>query len=149
MTALRTVSRIARILPAAAAALLPAPARAAEDAGVGSIFTEGAGSRALALGGAFVAISDDASAALWNPAGLGHIQRNELQAMSANLYGLGISEQYASLAFPSWRWGTAAFVFRRFGVSGVERRDDRNVLLAGDLSDSQTQLQVCCRCSPS
>jgi len=137
-----TVIRILLALAAAAALILVAPARAAEDGGVTSVFSEGAGSRALALGGAFAAISDDASAPLWNPAGLGSLQRNELQAMQANLYGLDISEQYAVLALPSWRWGTGALVFRRFGVGGIERRDDRNVLIEDDLSDSQSQLQL-------
>ena len=46
-------------------------------------------------------------------------------------------ESYAALALPSWRWGTAALSFRHFGVGGIEQRDDRNVLLADDLSDEE------------
>ncbi len=38
----------------------------------------GVGARAAALGGAFVALSDDASAMCWNPAGVAQVDRNEM-----------------------------------------------------------------------
>lgn len=112
------------------------------DAGTVSVFAFGAGNRALAMGGAFSAVADDASAPLWNPAGLGLLQRAELQASQASLYGLDISEQYGSLVLPSWRWGTVAFGFRRFGVGGIEERTDRNQLLSSDLKDAQSEFRV-------
>ena len=37
--------------------------------GTRSVFAVGAGNRALAMGGAYAAIADDASAVIWNPAG--------------------------------------------------------------------------------
>ncbi len=40
--------------------------------------TIGAGARALGMGGAFVAVADDGSAASWNPAGLGVLVESEL-----------------------------------------------------------------------
>jgi hypothetical protein len=43
----------------------------------------GVGCRAAALGGAYVAISDDASALFWNPAGLAFLDHNELLLMRA------------------------------------------------------------------
>lgn len=109
------------------------------DGGTLSPFAAGAGNRALAMGGAFVSIADDASAPVWNPAGLGFLARRELQASRATLYGLSISEEYASFAWPSWRWGAAALTARRVGVDEIERRDDRNVLL-GDFSASDTEI---------
>ena len=36
------------------------------------------GSRAIGMGGAFVAVADDASAIFWNPAGLSRLEKNEL-----------------------------------------------------------------------
>jgi hypothetical protein len=45
----------------------------------------GVGSRALGMGGAFTAIADDASAAYWNPAGLGKIHRASLSSMAQKL----------------------------------------------------------------
>jgi tetratricopeptide (TPR) repeat protein len=121
--------------------LSAAPASASEDGGARSTFAYGAGNRALALGGAYAAIADDASGPIWNPAGLGRLSRPEFQASHASLYGLDIGEQYASFAWPSWRWGTGALVFRRFAVDEIERRDDRNVLL-GEFDDSETELTV-------
>lgn len=117
----------------------PAAAGTGQDDGGRSILADGAGNRALALGGAYAAIADDASAVVWNPGGLGWIQRREFQATHTNLIGLGFNEQYASFVLPSWRWGVGSFTFRRFGVDGIEQRDDRNLLLADDLTYSETE----------
>ncbi len=121
-------------------AVLPRAAGALDDGGGRSVFAYGAGNRALALGGAYVAVADDASAAVWNPGGLGWVERREFQASHTNLIGLGFSEQYASCVLPSWRWGVAALTLRRFGVDGIEQRDGHNVLLDNDLSDQETEL---------
>src|SRR5262245_37475869 len=40
--------------------------------------TVGSGARAWGMGGAFVAVADDATAATWNPAGLAILQRPEI-----------------------------------------------------------------------
>ena len=124
-----------------AIAVLAGPAHGSADGGVRSTFAYGAGNRALAMGSAYVAVADDASGAIWNPAGLGRLSRRELQASSARLYGLDMSEQYGALAVPSWRWGAAALVFRRFAVGGIEMRDERNVLLS-EFEDSETEFSV-------
>jgi tetratricopeptide (TPR) repeat protein len=134
------------LLPILCAGLLPPaaamPARADGDAGTQSVFAYGAGNRALAMGGAFVAAADDASATLWNPAGLGLAQRSQLEVVQSGDLGLGFSEVYGSAVVPSWRWGAAGLVVRHFGVGGIEQRDERNVLLADDLSDSETELAL-------
>jgi hypothetical protein len=44
----------------------------------------GAGCRAAALGGAYVAIADDAAALYWNPAGLARLDHNEVLLMHAD-----------------------------------------------------------------
>ncbi|MCA9751976.1 MAG: PorV/PorQ family protein [Gemmatimonadetes bacterium] len=108
----------------------------AEDGGTQSVFAHGAGNRALALGGAFTAIADDASAPVWNAAGLARLERRQLVVSQASLYGLEIDEQHLGLAWPDWRWGTVAFTARRLGVSGIDARDDRNVPL-GTFSDQE------------
>ena len=53
----------------------------AEGTNEGAFARDGAGSRALALGGAFVTIADDASAGYWNPAGLGYMSGYHLGGM--------------------------------------------------------------------
>jgi tetratricopeptide (TPR) repeat protein len=119
------------------------PALGAEDDGGGrSMFALGAGNRALGLGGAFGALSDDTSAPLWNPGGLGFLSRGELEFSQTNYYGFDMQEQYASLVLPHWRWGVASVTFRRFGVDGIEQRDDRNAQLATDLSNNETEFII-------
>jgi tetratricopeptide (TPR) repeat protein len=121
-------------------ALKPAPILGDDDGGGRSVFAHGAGNRALALGGAFVAVADDASGLLWNPAGLGWAEQPEFQATHTNMIGMGFSEQYASLVMPHWRWGAVGVFFRKFGVDGIEERDDRNFLLDDNLSDSEFEI---------
>ena len=43
----------------------------------------GSGARALGMGGAFIAIADDATAASWNPGGLIQLERPEISAVGA------------------------------------------------------------------
>ncbi|GAI10837.1 unnamed protein product, partial [marine sediment metagenome] len=43
----------------------------------------GSGARAIGMGGAFIAIADDATAASWNPAGLIQLERPELSIVGA------------------------------------------------------------------
>ena len=46
----------------------------------------GSGARALAMGGAFIAVADDATAASWNPGGLIQLERPEVSAVGAYLH---------------------------------------------------------------
>jgi len=66
----------------------------ADGIGAFSAFKNGIGARALAMGGAFVAVADDATAACWNPAGLAQLGDTRLAGMSTDLYGMGITHQY-------------------------------------------------------
>jgi hypothetical protein len=66
----------------------------ADGIGAFSAFKNGIGARALAMGGAFVAVADDATAVCWNPAGLAQLGDTRLAGMSTDLYGLGITHQY-------------------------------------------------------
>lgn len=136
----RSGLRAGMILVVAALCADAGHAGAAEDAGTGSIFARGAGNRAFGMGSAFVASADDASALIWNPAGLAYLKRAELEAAQSSDLGLGMSDGYAILALPSWRWGAVGMSFRHFGVGGIEQRDSRNVLLAENLGDSEFEM---------
>jgi hypothetical protein len=85
----RTVT-IAVLAAGLAAALLPGPSLAGDSKYAGEFLRLGVGGRALGMGGGFVGIADDASAAYWNPAGLASLGRAEMLFMH--------SEQFASLA---------------------------------------------------
>jgi tetratricopeptide (TPR) repeat protein len=130
-----------RLAPALAlaVALAPCAARAADDGGTRSVFAAGAGNRALAMGSAFGALADDASALLWNPGGLGRVARTEVQFAQAALNDLGFRETFVGAVHPDWRWGAAALALRQYGVDGIDGRDERN-LPTGELSDRETEL---------
>jgi len=113
-----------------------------EDGGARSVFARGAGERALALGGAYGAVADGPSALFWNPAGLGRLERTGLQAAHTDLIGLGFYEQFGALAVPNWRLGTFALTYRRFGVDGIEGRDDRGSLLDENLENAETEMML-------
>ena len=66
----------------------------AEGVGAFSAFDSGIGARALAMGGAFVAVANDATAAYWNPAGLAGLTDTRLDGMSTDLFGLGVTHQF-------------------------------------------------------
>lgn len=51
----------------------------------GNFLLYGVGARALAMGGAYYGISNDASAGSWNPAGLAQLQRKQLTVMDGAL----------------------------------------------------------------
>jgi hypothetical protein len=59
-----------------------------------SFLRSGIGARALGMGGAFVALADDSSAAFWNPAGLATLKSTHIGAMSTDRFGLGINFQF-------------------------------------------------------
>ncbi|UCF79749.1 MAG: UPF0164 family protein [Candidatus Eiseniibacteriota bacterium] len=60
----------------------------------------GVGARALGMGGAFVALADDASATYWNPAGIYSVTGTELEAMHAEQFGDIINYDFLAVAFP-------------------------------------------------
>jgi len=57
----------------------------------------GSGARAIGMGGAFIAIADDATAASWNPAGLIQLEKPEISCVGAFVQR---SEEASYTAFP-------------------------------------------------
>jgi hypothetical protein len=79
----------------------------------------GAGARSLGMGSAFVAISDDATAIYWNPAGLASLEKNELQIQHAEQFGGSVDHDVFMLAspFPVGGFGIGLI---RLGVDGIK-----------------------------
>lgn len=74
------------------------------------------GARNIGLGGAFVAIADDAYAQSVNPAGLALMDRISVTFDYSNLFGLGLLKQsYFGGVFPT-RWGTHALSYQGLQV---------------------------------
>lgn len=81
----------------------------------------GMGVRALGMGGAFVAVADEAAAGYWNPAGLDLYHRMGLEASYSRL---SLDRQYDTGAFsqPLGRFGSLGLGWIRFGVDNIELR---------------------------
>ncbi|MEA4884047.1 MAG: PorV/PorQ family protein [Clostridia bacterium] len=78
--------------PAALASTPPA-----DPVDTGAILDFGMGARALAMGGAFVAVADDGTAVYYNPAGLAFVKGHNVTSMYSTAYGAGnyLSAGYA------------------------------------------------------
>ena len=81
----------------------------------GSFLKIGIGSRAAAMGESFIAISDDATAVYWNPAGLAQIKRNE--AFFSHIEWIAdISFDNIALTIPVGNSGTVGLWVNNLGV---------------------------------
>ncbi len=93
--------------------LLSGPAAAFfEKAGV-----TGLGARPLGMGGAFTAVSDEAAAVYWNPAGLGQLTRAELSGMGSAVHNGKVFDFFGSAVMPvmdesmlGFSWARKAFL---------------------------------------
>lgn len=83
------------------------------------VLTKGAGARPLAMGGAFAAAANDATAAFWNPAGLALIDNLEITTMHAAQNDLQ-SYDFINLAFNTQSAGSYAISYMRLGVDGID-----------------------------
>lgn len=119
---LKTISKNAL----AALLVLWGPEAGAQTVGkyAGEFLTFGAGGRALGMGGAFTALSADASSGYWNPAGLARISYPEFMAMHDERFGGLINYDFGAAAFPSGADESYGVSFFRLGVDGIP--DTRN-----------------------
>ena len=127
----------------------PAWAGGATGGQVGEFLSTGAGARALGMGGAFTAVSDDASATYWNPAGMSQITRSELNLMQSTLFA-DTKLDFYSFVHPSKKGGSAwGLSMTELGSSGFERvnatldssgQNYTNVQSAGDFEVKEQAL---------
>src|SRR5438034_9404362 len=74
----------------------------------GEFLELGVGARSLALGGAGAAISEDATAGYWNPAGLSGIASPVVAVMHESRFNGTVQYNYGALAIPLDARSTAA-----------------------------------------
>lgn len=114
--------------PAGGAALLAAllavstPSYSQVGGQPGQFLNYGIGGRALAMGGAYYGVSDDASAAYWNPAGLAQLQRKEVTTMQATLFQ-STKLTYMGYAHPTKGGGTFSLAITQLANTGFEQVD--------------------------
>lgn len=99
------------------------------DGGTRSIFFLGAGSRAIAMGGAFSAIGNDPSVLYYNPAAL---QLNPYPAVMANHIQLfsdfsDVNYDFFGLVYPTLSIGSFGIGFMTAGTGGIRQFDSSSI----------------------
>ncbi|MYC76732.1 PorV/PorQ family protein [Candidatus Poribacteria bacterium] len=84
----------------------------------------GAGARSIGMGGAFTAIADDATATVWNPAGLGSAADLSLNFSTQQL-DLDRSHNFIAVTKALGSAGSIGLAVTNAGVSGIQQYDAR------------------------
>lgn len=96
----------------------------------------GVGARAVAMGGAFVAVADDISSLYWNPAGLGRARRGEANFVHADwLVGTGID--WAGIGVPLGRYGALGASVFLLNSGDIERTTELQPDGTGEVFNTQ------------
>lgn len=97
-----------------------APALAAVGGTSGEVLSLGLGARPLAMGGAYIAVSDDLSGVQYNPAGVGAVRRYGVDVHYSDLYE-GISYGGVSLAVPAPKRTTLALNYFQLDSGAIPK----------------------------
>ena len=81
----------------------------------------GAGARSLAMGGASAAIAADATATVWNVAGLSRVKETSVASMYSARDGLDRSHNFLALAKSVEKIGTFGIAWINAGVDDIDR----------------------------
>jgi hypothetical protein len=134
--------RIERVMKACAAVLLAlsataVPAMGQEENGgtPGTWLSQYVTARTLGLGGAFVGVADEATAAVWNPAGLALLVPNELRFETARLFD-DTSINALNFAVPGNKLPSFGLTIVSFSSGNFERTNELNDPL-GTFSEGQ------------
>ena len=79
----------------------------------------GGGARPLAMGGAYTALSEDAYAIFWNPAGLYSVSNPQLGLMHSERFSGVVDYDVAGIALPQPDKTVIGFGLIRLGVNGI------------------------------
>jgi hypothetical protein len=98
---------------------------AAEDSiNAAPYLREGAGARALAMGGASAAVANDATSTIWNVAGLSRVKSTSVAMMYGAKDELDRKHNFLALAKTVPNVGTFGLAWINAGVRGIERYSD-------------------------
>lgn len=83
------------------------------------------GARTAGMGGAFVAVSDEAFGVIWNPAGISQLSQNEVEFESSFLYESTTINSF-SFALPGRRFPSFGLTVLSLGSGDFERTNELN-----------------------
>ncbi len=108
--------------------------------GTRSVFTLGAGSRAISLGGAFAAVGDDPSVIYYNPAGLKSNKSTGIMANHIQLFSdfSGSTYDFVGAVYPTLSAGAFGIGIMTTGTDGI-REFDRYSRELGEISYRESQ----------
>ena len=107
---------IRHLIPVACTVLLLVRPLDAASGYAGEFLALGAGARALALGGAYVAVADDATAGYWNAAALAALKGRQIHLTHARRFAGLVRHDYLALARAGGRVHGLALGLLRVGV---------------------------------
>ena len=100
----------------------------ADTAGsAGEIFYYGQGARAMGMGRAFTAVSDDANSTYWNMAGMGLLPQQQVTASQSTLLE-GVSYNYLGYVYPFVNRNALGMSVNMLSTPSVVKRDVNNVM---------------------
>jgi len=94
----------------------------------GSFLEIGVGTRALGMGSAHVACSDDGSSFYWNPAGTASIGRIQFTGMYADLFNSLENHSFASVSLPIFGGAMISASWVRLAVEDIPRFNDADLI---------------------
>lgn len=107
----------------------------------GSFLQVPIGARPTALGGAYISISNDASGAFYNPAGISALKQ-KVFATSYRAMGLDRSLGYATFMLPTQGNSTLGFSWLHAGSGSVVARNSDGDALDYDISENNNQFAI-------
>ncbi|MCK4632430.1 MAG: PorV/PorQ family protein [candidate division Zixibacteria bacterium] len=121
----------------------PSGMAAEDDAGyAGAFLYIPIGARPAAMGGAYLAVSDDGAGAMYNPAGLSNIKRT-LFGTSYRVMTLDRILGYATVIVPTKGQSALGVHWLYAGDKGLKARDDRGVIIPGfDISKNDHEISI-------
>jgi hypothetical protein len=105
----------------------------------GEFISIGVGGRALALGGAYVALAGDVTAGYWNPAALSRISYPQFVLMHDEQFGSLVNHDYGAVAFPMGARSTLGVSVIRLGVDDIPDTRNAGVDANGNLTYDPNQ----------
>jgi hypothetical protein len=105
----------------------------------GEFLSLGVGGRALGLGSAYVALSNDVTAGYWNPAGLSLLKYPQFVLMHDEQFGSLVNHDYGAAAFPVGRTSSLGVSLIRVGVDDIPDTRDAALDIDGNPTTDPTQ----------